>query len=107
MCHNASLMTCCLIPPESVELALDALYTIAIEKDGAVIYPKESEDQDRIYAFDVMQEDRDKFSKAIADYKPKSKEIQSNQKGSAKKAIEMTTLSKKNNSASNRSNLAP
>lgn len=78
MCHNASLMTCCLIPPESVELSLDALYTIAIEKDGAVIYPKDSEDQERGYAFDVMKEDRDKFSEAIAVYKPRSKEIQTN-----------------------------
>ena len=44
---KASFATCCLIPPESVEIALDALYTIAIEKDGNdKIYPDESGDPD-------------------------------------------------------------
>lgn len=45
---KASFATCCLIPPESVEIALDALYTIAIEKDGSdKIYPSDSGDPDR------------------------------------------------------------
>lgn len=30
-CSKASCSTCCLIPPESVEIALDALFTIDIK----------------------------------------------------------------------------
>ena len=32
LCNNASCQTCCFIPPESVEIALDVLYTIKIEE---------------------------------------------------------------------------
>lgn len=69
---KASFASCCLIPPESVEIALDALYTIEIVKDGFTLYPQDTENKDpaRNYAFDVRKKYREKFKEAIANYNP-------------------------------------
>ena len=62
---KASFATCCLIPPESVEIALDALFTIAIEKDRGQLFPDWHDEDQTIKAFDVKKKDRKAMRKAV------------------------------------------
>ena len=63
--QKASFATCCLIPPESVEIALDALFTIEIEKEKGKLFPDVIEDEKRDFAFNVKKNDREKMREAI------------------------------------------
>lgn len=62
---KASFATCCLIPPESVEIALDALFTIAIEKDKGRLFNDWHDEKETVYAFNVKKKDRKAMRKAV------------------------------------------
>ena len=94
MFNKASFKTCCLIPPESVEIALDALYTIEITKDGPYIFEGEGQTDNRAErydAFDVNEEDHRIFKELL------NQSTQDEKKGgkanTSKQGIEMTNRS--------------
>ena len=87
MFSKASFKTCCLIPPESVEIALDCLYTIEIVKDGPYIFEGEGKTDnpaERYDAFDVNEKDHVIFSRLINNSAKSNSEKKGSTKGNDK-----------------------